>query len=115
MLPVLSNQSESDVHMALMCFKHKLRSQMCTGALADSADPSGLAQALAGGGAAATSGLLFSDFQPSAAADLDFFVDGGMIHVADTKVDRRFSEYFIRQVEMLQQFEGKVDRKEFVM
>lgn len=36
-------------------------------------------------------------------ADLDFFVDGNMIHVADTTVDRRFSEYFVRHIEMLQQ------------
>ena len=29
---------------------------------------------------------------------VDFYIDGGMIHIADTKVARRYGDYFIRQI-----------------
>ena len=29
---------------------------------------------------------------------VDFYVDKNMIHIADTKVDRRYGDYFIRQI-----------------
>jgi len=29
---------------------------------------------------------------------VDFYIDKGMIHIADTKVDRRYGDYFIRQI-----------------
>ena len=29
---------------------------------------------------------------------VDFFIDKNMIHIADTKVDRRYGDYFIRQI-----------------
>ena len=29
---------------------------------------------------------------------MDFYIDGGMIHIADTKVARRYGDYFIRQI-----------------
>lgn len=33
--------------------------------------------------------------------DLDLYLDKSMVHIADTTMDRRFSEYFIRHIEML--------------
>ena len=36
--------------------------------------------------------LIFFHFQ------VDFYVDKNMIHIADTKVDRRYGDYFIRQI-----------------
>ena len=29
---------------------------------------------------------------------MDFYIDGGMIHIADTKVAQRYGDYFIRQI-----------------
>ena len=36
--------------------------------------------------------IVFFHFQ------VDFYVDKNMIHIADTKVDRRYGDYFIRQI-----------------
>lgn len=35
--------------------------------------------------------------------DTDFYVDGDMVHIADMKVDRRFSEFFMLQLEKLRE------------
>ena len=29
---------------------------------------------------------------------VDFYIDKNMIHIADTKVDRRYGDFFIRQI-----------------
>jgi translation initiation factor 3 subunit L len=29
---------------------------------------------------------------------VNFYIDKNMIHIADTKVDRRFGDFFIRQI-----------------
>ena len=29
---------------------------------------------------------------------MDFYIDKNMIHIADTKVDRRYGDFFIRQI-----------------
>jgi len=42
------------------------------------------------------SSSLEGEFQSG--SDVDFFIDGEMIHVADTKVARRYGDYFIRQI-----------------
>jgi len=42
-----------------------------------------------------TSGLT-GDFKTE--SEVDFFIDKNMIHIADTKVDRRYGDYFIRQI-----------------
>jgi translation initiation factor 3 subunit L len=34
-------------------------------------------------------------------SDLDFYIDKDMIHIADTKVARRYGEYFIRHIQKL--------------
>jgi len=36
------------------------------------------------------------DFQSS--ADIDFYVDKEIIHIADTKVTRRYSDYLVKQI-----------------
>ncbi|PVD37619.1 hypothetical protein C0Q70_00215 [Pomacea canaliculata] len=42
-----------------------------------------------------TSGLE-GEFQ--SASEVDFYIDGDMIHIADTKVARRYGDFFIRQI-----------------
>ncbi|PWQ83483.1 hypothetical protein DKY64_21970, partial [Stenotrophomonas maltophilia] len=32
------------------------------------------------------------------ASEVDFYIDGDMIHIADTKVARRYGDFFIRQI-----------------
>ncbi len=39
------------------------------------------------------------DFRSS--SEVDFYIHNDMIHIADTKVARRFSDYFIRQIHKL--------------
>lgn len=31
-------------------------------------------------------------------SDIDFYIDKGMIHIADTKVERRYGDFFLRQI-----------------
>jgi len=38
------------------------------------------------------------DGQWASSSDTDFYIDGDMIHVVDTKVERRFGEFFIRHI-----------------
>ena len=33
---------------------------------------------------------------------IDFFIDGDMIHIADTKVAQRYGDFFIRQIHKLE-------------
>lgn len=40
-------------------------------------------------------GQLEGEFQTG--SDMDFFIDKDMIHIADTKVARKYGEFFIRQ------------------
>ena len=42
------------------------------------------------------SSSLEGEFQSG--SDVDFYIDGDMIHVADTKVARRYGDYFLRQI-----------------
>lgn len=59
----------------LLCFKHKKQSMVCQ---KDSAN--------------ALDGELMSG------SDVDFYIDRDMIHIADTKVARRYGDYFMRQI-----------------
>lgn len=59
----------------LLCFKHKMMNVVWT--------------------KGATSGLE-GGFQSE--SEVDFFIDKNMIHIADTKVDRRYGDFFIRQI-----------------
>lgn len=60
---------------SLLCFKHKKQSMVCQ---KDSAT--------------ALDGELMSG------SDVDFYIDKDMIHIADTKVARRYGDYFMRQI-----------------
>ena len=60
---------------SLLCFKHKKQSMVCQ---KDSAT--------------ALDGELMTG------SDIDFFIDRDMIHIADTKVARRYGDYFMRQI-----------------
>ena len=41
-------------------------------------------------------GGLEGEFQ--AASEIDFFIDKDMVHIADTKVARRYGDFFIRNI-----------------
>lgn len=43
-------------------------------------------------------------------ADLDFYIDKDMIHVADTKVGRRYGEYFIRHIQKLMELNKNLEK-----
>lgn len=36
-------------------------------------------------------------------SDLDFYIDGDMLHIADTKMARRYGDFFIRQIHKLEE------------
>jgi len=42
--------------------------------------------------------------------DLDFYIDKDMIHVADTKVARRYGEYFIRHIQKLMELNKNLSK-----
>lgn len=45
--------------------------------------------------------------ETQSASDLDFYIDGDMIHIADTKVARRYGDFFIRQIHKLGEIAGR--------
>jgi len=59
----------------LLCFKHKMHNLVWTK-----------------GGQTGLEGELQSG------SDVDFYIDKDMIHIADTKVARRYGDYFLRQI-----------------
>ncbi|KAG1650108.1 Eukaryotic translation initiation factor 3 subunit L [Nymphon striatum] len=65
---------EESFRSNLLCFKHKMKNVVWT---------------------KGTSGLE-GEFQSG--SELDFYVDKDMIHIADTKVARRYGDFFIRQI-----------------
>lgn len=72
----------------LLCFKHKTKCLVCT---AKGINP------------------LSGELQ--LASDLDFYIDGDMIHTADTKVARRYGDFFIRQIQKLDEILAQGRRK----
>lgn len=68
--------SEQDLlkntHRQLMCFKHLMSNMVCTGG-----------------------GSLDGEFQTG--SDMDFFIDKDMIHIADTRIARKYGEFFAKQ------------------
>nr|CAG4643953.1 EOG090X0665 [Lepidurus arcticus] len=66
--------SEDEFRTHLLCFKHKMKNVVWM---------------------KGTSGLE-GEFQSG--SEVDFYIDGSMIHIADTKVARRYGDYFIRQI-----------------
>ncbi|XP_003748325.1 eukaryotic translation initiation factor 3 subunit L [Galendromus occidentalis] len=70
--PIPEQELLKHFHRKLMSFKHLMSNMVCTGG-----------------------GSLDGEFQTG--SDMDFFIDKDMIHIADTKIARRYGEYFIRQ------------------
>ncbi|KAL5019120.1 hypothetical protein ScPMuIL_004842 [Solemya velum] len=68
---------EDELQTYLMCFKHKMKNVVWT---------------------KGTSGLT-GEFQ--SASEVDFYIEKDMIHIADTKVARRYGDFFIRQIHKL--------------
>jgi translation initiation factor 3 subunit L len=73
-LATFMDMTEEELRTHLMCFKHKMKNVVWT---------------------RGTSGLE-GEFQ--SASEVDFYIDGNMIHIADTKVARRYGDFFIRQI-----------------
>merc|ERR1712025_334831 len=65
--------SVDELEKHLLCFKHKMRNVVWTKGVS----------------------ALEGEFQTE--SEVDFYIDKNMIHIADTKVDRRFGDFFIRQ------------------
>ena len=36
--------------------------------------------------------------ESQSSSEIDFYIDGDMVHIADTKVARRYGDFFIRQI-----------------
>jgi translation initiation factor 3 subunit L len=68
------NTTVDDLETNLLCFKHKMTNVVWTK------------------GTSALEG----DFQSE--SEVNFYIDNEMIHIADTKVDRRYGDFFIRQI-----------------
>lgn len=68
------NTTVDELENQLLCFKHKMMNVVWSKGV------SGL------GG----------EFQSE--SEVDFYIDKNMIHIADTKVDRRYGDFFIRQI-----------------
>jgi translation initiation factor 3 subunit L len=73
-LAAFMEMPEEQLRTHLMCFKHKMKNVVWT---------------------KGTSGLE-GEFQ--SASEVDFYIDKDMIHIADTKVARRYGDFFIRQI-----------------
>jgi len=67
--------TEAELRTFLMTFKHKMKNLVWSG------------------------GASSLDGQFKIASDIDFYVDGDMIHIADTKVAAKYGEYFITQIQ----------------
>lgn len=68
----------------LLCFKHKMMNVVWT---------------------KGTSGLA-GEFQSE--SEVDFYIDKNMIYIADTKVDRRYGDFFIRQIHKFEELNRAV-------
>ncbi|KAK6169059.1 hypothetical protein SNE40_020183 [Patella caerulea] len=73
-LAAFMDVNEDVLKTQLMCFKHKMKNVVWT---------------------KGTSGL---DGEFQSASEVDFYIDKDMIHVADTKVARRYGDFYIRQI-----------------
>jgi len=74
-----NGMTPEDFTDSLLCFKHKMMNKVWTK------------------GTSGLSGELQSD------SEVDFFIDAEMIHIADTKVDQRYGDFFIRQIHKLEE------------
>jgi len=77
-LATFVDMNEEDFRNQLLCFKHKMNNVVWT---------------------KGTSGL---DGELQAGSEVDFYIDKDMIHIADTKVARRYGDFLIRQIHKLE-------------
>lgn len=73
-LAAFLEMTDEEFRTQLLCFKHKMKNMVAT---------------------KGSSGLE-GEFQSG--SEVDFFIDGNMIHIADTKVARRYGDFFIRYI-----------------
>jgi translation initiation factor 3 subunit L len=73
-LAAFMDMKEDELTTHLMCFKHKMKNLVWTKGI---------------------SGL---DGEFQSASEVDFYIDKDMIHIADTKVARRYGDFFIRNI-----------------
>lgn len=90
-LAAFLEKDELSLRLQLLAYKHKMRNMICV----DSS--------VAGAG---TKGGLDGEFVSS--SDIDFYIDQDMIHIADTKVQRRYADYFLRQINHFEDLYGHV-------
>lgn len=76
---------EEELITHLMCFKHKMRNMVWTKG----------------------TGALDGEFQ--SASEVDFYIDKDMIHIADTKVARRYGDFFIRNIHKFDELNRMLD------
>uniref|UniRef100_UPI00358F99DF eukaryotic translation initiation factor 3 subunit L n=1 Tax=Myxine glutinosa TaxID=7769 RepID=UPI00358F99DF len=80
------DMSEPEFWIQLLIFKHKMKNLVWTSGIS----------------------ALEGEFQTS--SEVDFYIDQNMIHIADTKVARRYGDFFIRQIHKFQEL-NKVLKK----
>uniref|UniRef100_A0A8C3AVS8 Eukaryotic translation initiation factor 3 subunit L n=1 Tax=Cyclopterus lumpus TaxID=8103 RepID=A0A8C3AVS8_CYCLU len=68
------DMTEQEFRIQLLVFKHKMKNLVWT------------------------SGVSALDGEFQSASEVDFYIDKDMIHIADTKVARRYGDFFIRQI-----------------
>ncbi|KAF6019700.1 EIF3L [Bugula neritina] len=73
-LAAFMDMSIDELKTALMGFKHKMKNVVWAGS---------------------SSGL---DGEFQSGSEVDFYIDNGMIHIADTQVARRYGDFFVRQI-----------------
>jgi len=78
-LASLSDLDEDTLQTALLCFKHKQRNMTWTK------------------GTDALEGELLSK------PETDFYIDMDMIHIADTKIARKYGDFFVRQITKIEE------------
>ncbi|KAJ8319066.1 hypothetical protein KUTeg_004157, partial [Tegillarca granosa] len=86
-LAIFMDMTEDELRTHLMCFKHKMKNVVWT---------------------KGTSGLE-GEFQ--SASEVDFYIDKDMIHIADTKVARRYGDFFIRQIHKFEEISRNLKMK----
>jgi len=47
----------------------------------------------------------------ASSSDVDFFVDKDMVHIRDAKVQRKYSEFFVRHINKFESIIGDLSEK----
>lgn len=86
-LAAFRDMDEATFRQHLLCYKHKQRNLVWT----------------------KDTNALGGELQSS--SEVDFYIDNDMIHVADTKVERRYGEFFVRQAHKLEELTRTIHGK----